>query len=307
MRKYYPLIAVFFSVLAIRLLWFDVFFIPSASMETTIVPGDFVLVNKSTYAIRLPSWSWSVGLNINRVLPARCQRGDIIVFEHTVLNSKAMIPSTTTMVKRCIGLPGDTLKNRNYRFCYEHIEYDVETIKSKYTARITTNRCYSQILPLFKDGMAQVANGNLILAVSKKQLDSLRMFCRSTFEEIISRDAMNSFGDVDFVIPARGMKLFIDHSNFDFYAPIISKNEKKEVLLANDCVFIDGKMVESYTFQNDYYFVLGDNRANSIDSRSFGLVSHDDIVGKVVCVLWSQDSARSIFSFRTDRFFKSLQ
>ena len=71
-------------------------------------------------------------------------------------------------------------------------------------------------------------------------------------------------------------------------------------------VLYDGKPITSYTFKQDYYFMMGDNRHNSADSRFWGFVPEDHIVGKTVLILMSIDKSDGGNSLRGDRWFKSV-
>ena len=78
-----------------------------------------------------------------------------------------------------------------------------------------------------------------------------------------------------------------------------------ELIVVGDEIFIDGEPATEYVFDMDYYFMLGDNRQNSSDSRFWGFVPEDHLVGKALMVAWSLDNSNG--GFRSDRWFKSAE
>ena len=107
-------------------------------------------------------------------------------------------------------------------------------------------------------------------------------------------------------IPAKGATVELSVSNLPLYERIITSYEGHDLKVAGDgSIFIDGEKVSSYTFGQDYYFMMGDNRHNSLDSRYWGFVPEDHVVGKPSIVWLSTDSGRKFpNSIRWRRFFK---
>ncbi len=107
-------------------------------------------------------------------------------------------------------------------------------------------------------------------------------------------------------IPAKGATVELSVLNLPLYERIITSYEGHDLKVAGDgSIFIDGERVSSYTFGQDYYFMMGDNRHNSLDSRYWGFVPEDHVVGKPSIVWLSTDSGRKFpNSIRWRRFFK---
>lgn len=107
-------------------------------------------------------------------------------------------------------------------------------------------------------------------------------------------------------IPEAGATVRLDSHNFALYERIIRVYEKNELKITSDGHFIiNGKETDEYTFKQDYYFMMGDNRHNSLDSRYWGFVPEDHIVGRPALIWLSTDSAKSFPSnVRWKRFLK---
>lgn len=118
----------------------------------------------------------------------------------------------------------------------------------------------------------------------------------------------NYGGEEGLLIPAKGTTIQIDERNWNTYHRCIRNYEgHHDAYFKDGKAYIDGKVADSYTFSMDYYFMMGDNRDNSQDSRFWGFVPEDHVIGTPVFVLISFDKDRSIFngSIRWNRIFKT--
>ena len=108
------------------------------------------------------------------------------------------------------------------------------------------------------------------------------------------------------LIPKEGSTIQLDSMNVDKYKYVIKYYEgNKNVIIDGYTISIDGKIIRSYTFKQDYYFMMGDNRHHSADSRYWGFVPADHVVGKAVFVWMSLDPNKSWFSkIRWSRLFR---
>ena len=121
----------------------------------------------------------------------------------------------------------------------------------------------------------------------------------------------DNFGPL--VVPARGATVALNRETFPLYRRIIEvyENNRLEITETPDgqqTYRINGEPATSYTFQMDYYFMMGDNRHHSLDSRFWGFVPEDHVVGKAVLVWFSTDKTRSFpFNIRWSRLFSTIR
>jgi signal peptidase I len=104
------------------------------------------------------------------------------------------------------------------------------------------------------------------------------------------------------------MKVLLDTNNIHLYQRIIEVYEENELTRKGSVFVINGDLATSYTFKMDYYFMMGDNRHNSSDSRFFGFIPEDHIIGKTKVVLFSVNKAPNAKNkYRWDRFFMGVE
>lgn len=114
----------------------------------------------------------------------------------------------------------------------------------------------------------------------------------------------NNYGPI--WIPAKGATITLTKDNLPVYERCIRAYEENTLEEKEDGIYINGQKTDSYTFRMDYYWMMGDNRHNSLDSRYWGFVPEDHVVGKPIMVWLSLDKDRGLFSgkIRWNRIFK---
>lgn len=263
-------------------LYVSVYNIPSGSMEDTLLIGDYILVKNVSHRNKK--------VDENNKYPSKINKGDIVVFRSLGLLQYK------TLIKRCIAEPGDTLVIRaNDVF----VNNDLQTVPldSKFYYKFRTNN----ELKLY----SFIDSSNLML-VSKNSAGTFRV--HSTSQIIKSLTSSKLIVDVKTgtSIYSKGVK---DLCNYPI--TIIPKKGVTNATCNEDNINF-GLFFNKYennrpVISDDYYFVMGDNRHNSIDSRTWGVVSESQIVGKAVIILFSLDkNSNGIKKIRFDRFFRKL-
>jgi signal peptidase I len=109
-------------------------------------------------------------------------------------------------------------------------------------------------------------------------------------------------------IPARGDTIQLNMLNLPIYQRIIDIYEQNDLSLINEEIHINGTATSTYVIQMDYYFVMGDNHHNSADSRYWGFVPEDHLLGKAVVVWFSiKPDTPFIGGLRKERIFRSIK
>ena len=223
-------------------------------------------------------------------------------------------------VKRCVGLPGQTLQIKN-RIVYLNGKANKEPDNVQYTYKMKlkgefpidladelgiTNEdllMYNQsgVIPLTKKAyLALKANRNLV--------ESISINIDATYGDLYPLNAYtgwtrDNYGPV--WIPKKGESIALTLKNLPVYERCIKVYEGNDLKVDNaGRIFINGKQAKSYTFKLDYYWMMGDNRHNSADSRYWGFVPEDHIVGKPIFIWWSHSPDHPGFSgIRWNRLF----
>lgn len=322
--------------LLFRWLVLEAFVISSASMEGTLEAGDWILVSKWSYGPRSPSalsvpfahqkigqTKWPAyfslekwGISVGRWRFGRVRYHDVLVFNDPA-ERQHPIEHRTPFVKRCVGLPGDTLEIRQARvyanrqllpapqkrlfryflqarkpinpafFARFDIRYDPIKRKGKewhYTAYATPEAAQSFKI-LQKVGLVK---GFARQEQAAEVLDS-------TLYPQTGRQTGNAdhYGPV--VVPQRGMKIPLSANNLAWYGPLILNFElgpQQKAEIRDETLYLNGQVLREYTFQQDYYFVLGDHYHASWDSRYWGFVPDSHLIGKVWLIWLSLDKSK---------------
>ena len=303
-------------VLIVRSLLFDLFRIPTPSMEENLLVGDYLVVSKLHYGPRTPV---SLGIPLTSIhlpgvtfpykrLPgfSEVQRGDPIVFNYPPDDEP--IDRKVHYVKRVIGMPGDTLSVRDKLV---HIDGEPLPLGSgmqqywtvtKSDARYQIPRARMEELGISEVRRTGQAETVRVLATPEgaRQI-SRRSWVRSVEPYVLSDDEYSdlmypagegytpdNYGPIH--IPAKGETVTLTAQNWDLYKPVITQYEDHAAQQMTDSTFaIDGARTTTYTFEQDYFFAMGDNRDNSQDSRFWGFVPMNHVVGKAVLTYFSWD------------------
>ena len=277
------IIDIIFWLCTIIALWFTAqifvltsFKIPSDSMEPQLTAGDNILVWKPTIGPRIFNLFASMRneqTNIYRIPGIKkIQRNDILVFNFPHPNSwdKIEMHILKYYIKRCVGLPGDTLSIQNGFFHVKGIETSLGNMESQNKIATTEQ---------FEDGI----------------------FHSFPFDSIISWN-IKDFGPL--YIPGKGDSITLNQTNCRLYKKLIEWEQQGSLQYKDSTIFLNGTPINGYRFQKNYYFMAGDKGMNSQDSRYWGLLPEEYIVGKAWIIWKSVDPYTD--KFRWNRFLKVI-
>ena len=319
----------------------------------------------------------------------KIKRNEIVVFNqpadtlldmnnfHPDRNYYKPIDKKTNLVKRCVGIPGDSLEIRDgyvfingqknvlpdrsklqfYHYIYSKKGFSTEKLK-RYTGKeferqyvlTTNNDSQYQRLRIYLY-LQSIGDRKFLVKTDDKGISddllnfirSLRVSCkeikptvrRANLTEEIA-DQLRKDSEVDSVIrnfspkgeldasvfphvaslqwntdnfgpiyiPKKGATVRLDESSMPFYKRIISEYEGNQLDIIGNQYFINGERADSYTFQQDYYWMMGDNRQSSLDARMWGYVPFDHVVGKPVFIWFSKDDVN--VGIRWERLFTTV-
>ncbi len=228
-------------------------------------------------------------------------------------------------IKRCVGIAGDTLEIRDAQlfvngdaapiFEFQNLRYEVSNLENV-SARTLKKR--------FGLTEGNDIMGNVMFLTQKEKEALQAAYPQATFTlynpaAFDQNDMANSqkIQNLDyypkkfnvsntvsnfqkFWVPKKGATIELNRHNLDWYTRVITAYEGHSLIEKEGKVYIDGKETTSYTFEMNYYWMMGDNRYNSADSRVWGFVPEDHIVGKASLVWFSKDAAEGI---RWNRLF----
>ena len=307
--------AIIFAVIVVTFIntfWFQAFKIPTSSMENTLYTGDHLFVSKLTYGPKLPQTPLTVPFTHNVLLGKESyskliqnkyrrlkglrsvERGDIVVFG---------FPNGDTVLRKA---PAEDY----YALCRFYGKKKVVSTLGPVIARPEdkvdhyVKRCVAVAGDTIqvKEGMVWV-NGEKQTVYHGVQFSSKMEETQRDYREIFPFSKNYSWSRDEFGplwVPKKGVRVELNSDNLPLYERIISVYEHssvKDALAAGD-----------YTFKQDYYFMMGDNRHNSLDSRYWGFVPEDHIVGRPVLIWLSTDPSKKFpQNIRWNRFLKVVK
>lgn len=363
--------AILFAVIAatlIRWLIMEAYTIPTPSMENSLLVGDFLFVSKFHYGTRTTSTPLQVPLTHQKIwftdipsyvewiklpqyrLPGltSVKREDVVVFNVPgIAENNLRVPRSqwrdypvdlkTNYIKRCVGIPGDTLTIRNREvFANGTPIGKPEKMQFNYVL-ISKDKISERNLEKFEitaEDLLQVAAQNdgtfqYVLALTEEKLNNIKSANASYIVSITPYEdrqrgtafpsaytdskapqfnwSADNFGPL--WVPKKGATIAINDTTLALYGyTIVEFDHNDNAKVEDGKLFIDGKEVTQYTFNQDYYFMMGDNRHNSLDSRFWGFVPEDHIVGKAFFIWLSLDKNAGLFNkIRWSRFFKLIR
>ncbi|MFY9281467.1 MAG: signal peptidase I [Bacteroidia bacterium] len=321
-----------FAIIAatlIRTFFIEAYQIPTSSMEKSLLRGDFLFVSKMHYGARVPmtpiafpfvhqempviggkAYSEALKLPFYR-LPGfqNIKNNDIVVFNYPyeLITQNTFAHPTdkkTNYIKRCIGIPGDTLKIVNGKVyingkatavaVHGQSSYMVQlsnTLSFKDYEKLNiseidqTNGEGSYLMQLTKQNLIDLKNTPGVVSIQPVIDDynatvNLPEYCKT------NKWTVDNFGAL--YVPQKGSSIKLDSNTYAIYETAIRLYEANpDFRMADGLFYMGTKQITEYTFKMNYYFMMGDNRHHSADSRFWGFVPEDHVVGKALFIWMS--------------------
>lgn len=340
--------AIAFAVVAatlIRTFFIEAYTIPTSSMEKSLLVGDFLFVSKVNYGARAPITPVSFPFAHNTMpvvggnsyiewpnmpymrLPGfqKIKNNDVVVFNYPAEDGRPL-DKKENYIKRCLGIAGDSLAVINQQVFVNGIAAE-NPPKMQFKYYVQTDGSFDEKVAKRNDiteGGRTSDQGDFELLLTKQAKEDLlqQSWVKKVENTLQARGAgasyifpfkeswgwnVDNFGTI--YIPKAGDNIKLDTVTYFIYERAIRVYENNPTLdMKDNKVYLDGKEITSYTFKQNYYFMMGDNRHNSADSRFWGFVPEDHIVGKALFTWMSLDpNETNIFKkIRWNRIFRGI-
>ncbi|WDF78744.1 signal peptidase I [Mucilaginibacter sp. KACC 22773] len=355
--------AILFAVIAatlIRTLFIEAYVIPSGSMESSLLIGDYLFVSKVNYGARMPITPLAIPFTAHTIpftetksyldvklpyyrLPglSDIKKGDIVVFNLPMEADSPYyrpVDRRENIIKRCQGTPGDTLSLVNAQV-YINGKPELASVTGEMAYKVKTdgstinpeliNELHLTDIAYYENSTTDFRTNTTIESANKlKSYSNIK----SVTPDIAIKGVVDDFNPVyplshpDYkigtmprygwnvdnfgpvIIPKKGWTVKLDSLNFPIYGRAIAVYEHNTVKVNGKDIFINGKKADTYTFKMNYYWMMGDNRHNSTDSRYWGFLPEDHVVGKALFTWMSIDSTASFANkIRWSRLFRGIK
>ena len=369
---------VFATVVAtlIHIFFFQMYVIPSSSMEKTMLVGDYLYVSKVTYGPQMPntplsfpfvhhtmpfsttkkSFSEAIKWPYKRLKGLRdVQRDDVVVFnfpagdtvllenqgvtyydvlreyqrEYGVEQGRRELEANYTIIsrpvdkrenyiKRCVAIAGDTIQIVNTEL-FVNGKAQASIPEKQYTYTIETSSPLSAYA-IEQMGITEISGGGNFYysPLTEQMVEQFKAMDNVTkIERYVVQEQCFPYSDEyawtadnmgPLWIPKAGATIELNAQTWPLYERVIDVYEDNDVEVRNGHYYINGEEATSYTFKMDYYWMMGDNRHNSADSRYWGFVPEDHIVGKASFIWLSMDQNKSFpANIRWNRIFTKVR
>ena len=295
-----------------------------------MTPIAFPLVHHTMPVGGGKSYSESVQLPYHRMKGlGDIERNDCVVFNWPAETLGRPVDKKENYVKRCVGIAGDVIElidaqlivngepQQEFEGMKKQWHYDVSTKGTGLNPNIlyekyditeggygrNKNEYNLTLTNESRDALSKFPN----ITSVKKQVEKAGQYAEYIFPHNPNyKWNVDNFGPI--TIPAAGVEIDITTENLPLYKDIIERYENNKLEVVEGKIYINDKLATTYTFSMNYYWMMGDNRHNSADSRFWGFVPENHIVGKALFVWMSWDkNAKGLKKIRWNRLFRSVK
>lgn len=299
-----------------------------------MTPIAFPLVHHTLpFTQKTPAYLKWIQLNYYRMKGfGDIERNDCVVFNYPAddaLHPERPIDKKENYIKRCVGIPGDVLEIKNTDLYVNGEPQTItEKMRNQFRYYVKTDGTLFSERTLNKyniyEGQILSRNGDYELMLNDQSLEAIKRFTYvkkvekividkgikvNSPELIFPEDNFNwnldNFGPIK--VPQKGSQVDISTDNIELYRRIIETYENNKLEVIDNEIYINDNLASSYTFNMNYYWMMGDNRHNSLDSRYWGFVPEDHVVGKALFIWMSWDKNKTgINKIRWNRLFNAV-
>ncbi len=282
-------------VLLLRGFAFTSCLIPSTGMENSLFQGERILVNKWSYGLRLPLMS---AFSYHRWRERPVQKRDIVVFNNPAGIQQPTIDRREIYISRCIGTPGDTLLVDSL-FSVSSPEAQFNPDKKRlYTYPASKENLITSLirtLSITNDGLMGSDDSTHVRSFSRYEYYLLEQAIgdRNWIRPLTEKQDKEL---KPLIVPSKGKALRVYPWNITLLRNTLVMHEGKQAEIKNDTLYIDGKPTQHCFFTKDYYWMASNNSVNLSDSRLFGFVPQDHIIGKASLIWFSRKKEREYWT-----------
>ena len=294
-------------VLLLRGFAFTSCLIPSTGMENSLFQGEHILVNKWSYGLRVPLMSL---FSYHRWCERSVRQQDVVVFNNPAAIGQPTIDRREIYISRCIGTPGDTLLVDSL-FSVSSPEAQLNPDKKRlYTYPAAKEQLITslmQTLSITNDGLMGSNDSTHVRSFSRYEYYLLEQaISDQNWIQPLTEKSEKELKPL--IVPGKGKALRVYPWNITLLRNTLVMHEGKQAEIKNDTLYIDGKPTQHCFFTKDYYWMASNNSVNLSDSRLFGFVPQDHIIGKASLIWFSKEKGTGIFDgYRWNRFFQSVK
>lgn len=299
--------------------------VPNTPIAFPLVHHTFPVINTKAYSelIRIPYKRLPAIEKVNNL--------SSVVFNYPADEFPRPVDKKENYIKRCVAIPGDEFAMKNsHVYINGKPQIELNTMQFMYNVKFKSGKGLTEAeyddLHINIERIGQLQDGSYIMIMMKenyyklKEHPAVESISRFYYREgdiptaegaVFPKNQQKFAWNIDNIgpikVPAKGMTITLNSDNIDLYRTCITKYEHNTLEEKDGKFIINGKETTGYTFKMDYYWMMGDNRYDSLDSRYWGFVPEDHIVGKPWFIFASFETGKGIGKFfRFGRFFNRI-